>query len=419
MKFLIKTFGCKTNQYESEGVREGLLEEGFSETLAESEAEVLIINTCTVTSRAGASCRNFINKVKRQNPEIRVIVTGCAVDVKEGWLKKVGAEKYFTNSQKHLIAAYLREDTPFRNAIEDEGKRFGFSINSFEGHTRAFLKIQDGCENFCSYCIIPYARGKPQSRKLEEVIKEARQLVASGYHELVLTGINIGAYNFEGVQLPGLLKELAKIEGLLRLRLGSVEPIYVTDDLLYAIKENEKICSHLHLPLQAGADNILSLMNRKYTLSEYFKVLERTREILDTPSITTDIIVGFPGENEESSATTLKTIERAGFARSHIFLFSPREGTPAAKMKAAPQRETDARRKVLTAVCEKVAASYIASLVGKEETVMIERECEIGWEGYTSRYIRAELGGDFKKGELVKVLIKSAFNDHVLCEALK
>ena len=387
--FIIKTFGCKTNQYESEGIREALTSKGWNETEIATDSTIGIINTCSVTSRAGASARNAINKLIKKNPNIRIILTGCAVDIDEEWLKQLNIEAAFKNTQKHLICDYLC-DTELIGKSSGDG--FEFSLNDFKGHTRAFLKVQDGCDNYCSYCIIPYARGNPRSRPLNEILTEARQLSENGYKELVLTGINIGAYNNNKALLSDLLSELAKIPEITRIRLGSIEPIYLSDQLLYTIRDNAKICAHLHLPLQSGSNAVLTTMNRKYTKEDFLECVARSREILDNPAITTDIIVGFPTEDENNFNETLQTINAVGFARSHIFLFSPRDGTPAAKMKRPPQREADKRRKILEEITAAQAIDYSKSLVGfSAEQIMIEKVNESKAYGYLERYIRAEL----------------------------
>lgn len=410
LTFIIKNFGCKTNQYEAQGIREALLGAGMHEADETAQAQVLIVNSCAVTGRAGASCRNAIRKAKKHNPAIRIILTGCAVDIAEDWISNLEIEACFKNSRKSAIVAHL-------TGVDDQSaeNRFAFSINAFAGHTRAFLKIQDGCDNFCSYCIIPYARGNPISRPARNILAEARQLVKNGYRELVLTGINIGAYDYMGLRLADIIQKLAGIEGLLRLRLGSVEPIYCTEKLLQTICDNPIICPHLHLPLQSGDDHILRAMNRKYTVSEFLSTVELAREILPDPAITTDIIVGFPGEDQRSFEHTLQTVRTARFSRSHIFLFSPREGTPAAKMKACAQWETDCRKDELTILTDNLAAQYAASMVGREENVILERPCldENGtnlWEGYSSRYLRTLVvaSKECEKGKLVKVQIDCA-----------
>ena len=390
-EFILKTFGCKTNQYESEGIRESLLAQGWTETAHPQEAQVAVINTCTVTSRAGASARNVLRRIRRQNPELRIILTGCAVDVTEDWIQNLTIEKVFRNTEKHLISGYLQnQEAPA--PVAEEGDGFNFSITEFAGHTRAFIKIHDGCDNFCSYCIIPYARGLPRSRALSDIIHEAAALAANGYSELVLTGINIGAYHSGEFTLPELLENLSRISGIRRIRLGSIEPIHLSTRLLEVMRDNPLLCAHLHLPLQSGSNTVLQAMNRKYTREEFISWVEKARNIIPNPAITTDIIVGFPTEDKTSFQETLNTVAEVGFARSHIFLFSPREGTPAARMKRPPQREADTRRRILEELTTQQALAYSRSLLGcTDESIMIERIDGTTAHGYLERYIRAEL----------------------------
>ncbi len=420
LTFTIKSFGCKTNQYESQGIREALLRAGMYETDSALGAQLMIVNSCAVTGRAGATCRNAIRKARKDNPEIRIILTGCAVDIKEEWAEKMEIEASFKNADKAGIVSYL-----VRGCDDQPEDRFAFSINEFSGHTRAFLKVQDGCDNFCSYCIIPYARGNPVSRRPHAILQEATQLVENGYTELVLTGINIGAYNYKGLSLADILIKLAQIPGLLRLRMGSVEPIFAGRKLIETIAENPVICPHLHLPLQSGDDHILRTMNRKYTTREFLQVVEMTRAILPAPAITTDIIVGFPGEDQRSFEHTLQTVRAAKFSRSHIFLFSPREGTPAATMKACPQWETDCRKDELTILTDNLAAEFAASQIGKVESVILERPCDTKegkfWEGYSARYLRTLIPATDEciKGKLINVVIKRANGSELVGEVIE
>ncbi len=407
-EFIIRTFGCKTNQYESEGIREALNASGWHESSSPEQAQAAIINTCTVTSRAGASARNTIRKLLGKNPSLRIILTGCAVDVAEEWLQALQIERTFKNTEKDLIAAYLNHE---QNQLPHTGNGFDFSINHFDGHTRAFLKIHDGCDNFCSYCIIPYARGVPRSRSLQEILSEATKLAANGYYEQVLTGINIGAYSYNGAKLADLLQQLCEIPKLQRIRLGSIEPIYLSSELLQTIRDYPKICPHLHLPLQSGSNEVLKSMNRKYSSEFFLDCVAQAREALAKPAITTDIIVGFPTEDNRAFSETIDTVNKVGFARSHIFLFSPRSGTPAAKMKRPPQREADQRRHILEKLTAEQAHAYSETLIGfNNESVMLERIQKNTAYGYLQRYIRAEISintgsSQLRKGDIYSVNI--------------
>ena len=406
MLFSIITFGCKTNQYESQAIREELLAAGHAETADPARAETLLINTCTVTGRADATWRHAAVRARRENPGVRIFLLGCAVTANpaaaaDNFAKLgIAVEHVFRNREKGAVSAYFAGNPPRENRPGGADDNFSLRVNAFSGHTRAFLKIQDGCDNRCSYCIIPTARGRGRSRPAGEILDEASRLADNGYLEIVLTGINIGAYNDAGLRLSGLIRRLAAVPGLLRLRLGSVEPQEVTDDLLAAMREKPNICHHLHLPLQSGAAETLRRMNRKYTLEQFTDTLARVRAALDRPAVTTDIITGFPGETDAQAAETLRTVRAAGFARAHIFLFSARAGTPAAAMKPTHPQLVEDRRRELNAVCEETAAAYARSLVGGKEAVLVETLTAGGAEGYGERYLRTRIAGagaDFRK----------------------
>ncbi|MBP5233463.1 MAG: MiaB/RimO family radical SAM methylthiotransferase, partial [Planctomycetes bacterium] len=332
MIFALRTFGCKTNQYEAEAIREQLLAGGHREVAEVAAAEVLIVNTCTVTGRADATWRNAVARARRENPGVRVVLTGCAVDVNPRAREEFQVEAVFRNQDKGLVASYFAAEAgaplpASGGAGENAGgahDNFALAIGRFAGHSRAFLKIQDGCDNRCSYCVIPFARGAGRSRPQAAVLAEAARLVAAGYQEIVLTGINIGAYHDGDLALAGLVRRLAALPGVGRLRLGSVEPQEVTGELIAAMAECPNVCPHLHLPLQSGSEGVLRRMNRKYGLSEFMAALGRLRAALPRPAVTTDLIVGFPGETAAEAAETLATVRAAGFARAHVFLFSPR-----------------------------------------------------------------------------------------------
>lgn len=391
--FYLKTFGCKTNQYESQGIRETLLAAGLTEANAPTWAEILIINTCVVTGKAGQDCRNYLLRSREENPRLRVFITGCAADISEPWLHEHGIEAVFKNNEKPAIVAALRGETVRRDDVGSQNNNdgFAFSLRGFQEHTRAFIKIQDGCNNFCSYCIIPRARGLPRSRPAPEILAEVTRLLENGYREFVLTGINIGAYTHGKIRLPELAREIAQLPGLRRLRLGSIEPPYLSDELLRTVADTPQICPHLHLPLQAGADATLRAMNRKYSVHDFLALLEAARAIIDRPAITTDIIVGFPGENAQDFTQTMRTAEVAEFARIHVFSFSPRPGTPAADMPPCPKAEINTRRRELAALGEELAAAYAASLHGLRESVIVERSKLGKIEGYCARYLRTRL----------------------------
>lgn len=344
--FSIKTFGCKVNQYDSQVIREKYLKDGYIESDA---PDVYIVNTCCVTDRAEKKSRQFIRHIKREFPNSKVIVNGCCVD----------------------------------------GRPEGYGISSFQGHTRAFVKIQDGCNQFCSYCVLPYIRGRSRCRDLEEVLAEVERLASNGYREIVLTGVHLGDYN----ELPRLLRE---IQGVLRIRLSSIEPQDLTTELIEEILRNEKVCRHLHIPLQSGSDKILERMNRDYTYRSYKELVEKIPGF----SFTTDIIVGFPGEDEEGFLKTTKAVEEIGFIKVHIFPYSNRPGTIATDMSdRIPQEEIRQRTAVLKKIAEKRAQIEKLRLLGSIQDVLVEDN----GEGYTSGYFPVRVKGNAVINETAKV----------------
>ncbi len=404
--FCLRTFGCKTNQYESEGIREALLNTGLTEVDATAFADIAVINTCAVTGRADASSRAAVRAILRENPGATIIITGCTVDLKEEWLEQFRERVILApNPRKHLIPVMLglRQKRPTAGCADQPNtetskrdSRFGFTLRDFASRARAYVKIQDGCDNFCSYCTVPFARGAPTSRPLDEIIMEARALIAAGHRELVLTGINIAAYHRpDNTRLDRVVRMVGDLPGLLRLRLGSVEPNLLTRDLLLAIRDTKTACPHLHLPLQSGSDPILAAMNRPYNCSDFMRVVQCARSTLADPAITTDVIVGFPGEGEREFADTLELCNKVGFSRTHVFLYSPRSGTKAADMKqTCPNRVITERHELLRREMAKSASDFAVEFIGKTVRTIPEAHKDGLLWGYTDRYLRICFKGD-------------------------
>ncbi|MCX7935348.1 MAG: tRNA (N(6)-L-threonylcarbamoyladenosine(37)-C(2))-methylthiotransferase MtaB, partial [Planctomycetota bacterium] len=381
--FFIYTLGCKTNQYESQGMREALVAAGLSEVQPGARADLAVVNTCAVTSHAEASSRRHLRKALRSAE--RIALTGCAVDLGRPWTLDLSPRVIrIGNRDKHRLAAALGLENASGRASD-----FPFSLRGFAGHRRAFIKIQDGCAGGCSYCVVPLARGAPRSRPLSEILEEGRQLIANGYRELVLTGINIGAYRGPGGEgLAAVVSGLAALPGLYRLRLGSVEPQMV-DDALLASMRHPAVCPHLHLPLQSGDDAILRAMGRPYSAAEFMAAVERIRQALDQPALTADVIVGFPGEGEREFANTLAICEAAGFSRLHVFRFSPRPGTAAALLpRPEPPARIAERERQLLGLAQKAAAAFARQWLGREVEVYVESWRQGTGRGYTDRYVR-------------------------------
>lgn len=381
--FYICTLGCKTNQYESQGMREALLAAGLTEVRPGGRTAVAVINTCAVTARAEASSRRHLRKALRLAES--VVLTGCAVDLCRPWTLNLPPRVILIgNREKWRVA----EIFALGNAPAPQGD-FPFSVRGFAHHRRAFVKIQDGCAGGCSYCVIPAARGIPRSRPLAKILEEGRRLIADGYRELVLTGINIGAYRgCQGESLAEVVQGLAALPGIYRLRLGSVEP-HLVDDALLASMKHPAVCPHLHLPLQSGDDTILGAMRRPYDANAFLRTVERIRRALDRPAITTDVIVGFPGEGEREFANTMAVCEAARFSRLHVFLFSPRPGTAAALLpRSEPQARIAERKRRLLALAEKAAEVFASQWLECEVEVYVESRRNGVGRGYTDRYVR-------------------------------
>ncbi len=405
-RFCIRTFGCKSNQYESQGIREALCAAGWTEADAPESADALVVNSCCVTGRAEATCRNAIRALRRAQPEATLLLTGCAVDADCEWTGTLSAiDQRVPNTAKHRIPQLL-DAAPGGGSSAPEGEtpsagaeasglrdpRFAFSLTSFAGRTRAYVKIQDGCAGGCAYCIIPAVRGRPASRPAGAILDEARSLTEQGYRELVLTGINIGAWTAEGMRLDELIVRLGAVPGLARLRLGSLEPPFVTEALLRAVRDTPAACPHLHIPIQHADDAVLAGMNRGYGVEALRERIRTVRETLARPAITTDVIVGFPTETPESFASLLAFARETGFARMHVFRYSPRPGTPAARLTpAATEREVSDRVRRMRESAEGLSASYAAGFVGEVVRVLIERSSGGQAEGHTERYVPVRL----------------------------
>lgn len=319
--FKLVTLGCRTNQYETQAYRDQLIQLGFKEAEEGEEAAVCVVNTCTVTASADSSSRHQIRKLIRENPEAKVVVTGCLVDNQKSLADEIeGIFKIVPNKEKDkaIAALFPDEDLP------------EFSIKNFEGHTRAFVKVQDGCNSFCSYCIIPYVRGRSRSRTVEEVVTEVKGLVENGYKEVVITGINVGDFDGKGEgNLASLIKAVDKVEGLERLRVSSIDPDEVNEELMDAILNGKTTCPSMHIVLQSGSNIILKKMRRKYTRQCFFETVEKLKKHEPSFTFTTDVIVGFPGETEQDFEDTLDVIHEVKFAKVHMFPYSQRERTKA------------------------------------------------------------------------------------------
>ena len=418
----LATLGCKVNQFETETM-EGLFKQrGYRVVPFGEKADVYVINTCSVTSLGDSKSRQMIRRAKRQNEAAILAVTGCYAQVSPEEVKGIeGVRIVLGTKDRGKIVDYVeqaaREDG-LLDGVSDvmgEGEVEEIPLFGVPARTRAFLKIQDGCQNFCSYCIIPYARGPVKSRKPAHIRREAEKLAEAGFREIVLTGIHLGAY---GRDLPGTVsledacREVLAVPGFRRLRLGSLESIEVSEGLLDLMAAEKRFCSHLHLPLQSGSDPILKAMNRHYDRSEFERLLRRIRGKLPHIAISTDVIVGFPGETEDLFRESLDFAEGMRFSRMHVFPYSPRKGTPAAEMEGQlPDSVKKERVHRMQALAERMAEDFREGFLGQTMEVLLETEQEGILDGLTGNYIRVYGEGTANSGEIRRVFLEKPWKD--------
>lgn len=410
MKFNIVTFGCKVNQYESNMMKEKMLSSNFFYEENMSDANIIIVNTCSVTNVADKKCLKMIRKIKREYPNALLVVAGCSSQNNQNVYEALNIDILLGNKDKSKIAELIKEylDTEKKYVKFYNERNLDFEdmlINDYN-HVRAFVKIEDGCDNFCSYCIIPFVRGSVRSKDFDTVIKEAKLLTEHGHKEIVLTGIHTGHYMSNNHDLTDLINELSKIDDLLRIRISSIEITELNDKFLEMLKINKKVCNHLHIPLQAGSDEILKRMNRKYDLAYYEEKINKIRGIRPDISITTDIIVGFPYETDELFSETLEFSKKMNFSKIHVFPYSIRVGTAAASM---PNQVDEVTKKVrvkkLMALSKKQEKEYYEKFKGKELDILVE-ECDNNVSiGHTSNYLMVTLNENLLVGKIYKRIL--------------
>lgn len=433
-KAALRNLGCKVNYYETEAMAQLLEKAGYEIVAFEDRADVYVINTCSVTNIADRKSRQMLHRAKKRNPQAVVVAAGCYVQAAGEELEKDPAVDIIVGNNKKMDLPRILEKFFAGRELErgeyliDIGKTRqyeGLNIDKVAGHTRAFIKIQDGCDQFCSYCIIPYTRGRIRSRKPGEIIKEVENLGSQGYQEMVLTGIHLSSYGAEfedGKQnaLVDLLVRLDKIPGIKRLRLGSLEPRIVTEDFARTLAGLKAICPHFHLSLQSGSDSVLKRMNRRYTTAQYREVCRILRTWFDNPAITTDVITGFPGETEEEFRETADFLREIRFYETHIFKYSRREGTRAARMEGQiPESVKASRSDELLAMGAAMSLEYRKSFLGQEKEVLMEEKAVISHReyltGYTKEYVRAAIPWDEGlKGKLVTGVFQEMLGDDMV-----
>lgn len=426
-RFAIRTLGCKVNQYETEAMEELFLRNGYQRVEDREVCDVYVINTCTVTSLSDAKCRQQIHRVRRLNPEAVIAVVGCYSQVAPEEIEKIeGVDLILGTKGRARIVELVEECAASGRQINavtdlDEDRSYDeLPINTELSMTRAYIKIQEGCDMFCTYCIIPYARGHIASRPLHSIREEAERLSDGGFREVVLTGIHVASYGKENGGKEGLIdaiETVASVEGIERIRLSSLEPRWVRREFLERMKQTGKICDHFHLSLQSGSDPVLKLMNRKYDKDTYREKIALIREVFPDAGITTDVIVGFPGETRREFEETVRFCEEIGFSRIHIFPYSPRKGTPAADYEeTADGAEKKRRARELAEVEERLRLGFLRSHIGTEAEVLFEEFSGDGMTmaGYTSNYMRVECPRDFDAINRVRRVRLNALAGEVL-----
>lgn len=421
----LHNLGCKVNAYEMDFMQQMLQEKGYKIVPFDEAADIYIVNTCTVTNIADRKSRQMLHRAKKQNPDAVVVAVGCYVQTGTKSVEKDDAvDLAIGNNRKKDLVEILEDYLVKRQEREAQGGGAGeavlpaaldvididhapyeeMTLKKTAEHTRAYIKIQDGCNQFCSYCIIPYARGRVRSRTEEDILKEVRGMARAGYREIVLTGIHISSYGIDrgGSELLPLLEKLSDIEGIERIRLGSLEPGIVTADFAERVSVLPKVCPHFHLSLQSGSDTVLRRMNRRYDTAAYYTAVEQLRGRYTNPAITTDVIVGFPGETEEEFQETRNFLRKVGFYEMHIFKYSRRQGTRAAGMEGQlTEAEKAERSDCLMELERQMSFAYREAFVGKDVEVLfeetMEREGKTYWVGHTPNYIRVAKEAD--KGE--------------------
>lgn len=420
------TLGCKVNQYETNGMAQRLMDK-YEVVEPEEKADIYIINTCSVTNMSDRKSRQMIRRAKEMNKDAFVIVVGCYAEVAKEEIEKIDeVDLVLGNHQKANIDKYIEAYFDGKNINDTaiENYFYDFGSITYTEKTRAVIKVQDGCNNFCTYCIIPYARGRICSRKPESVIDEITKIANEGIKEVVITGIQVSAYgkDFDNeYRLIDLLEKINKIDGIERIRLGSIEPLMITDEFCDRARKIEKLCHHFHLSLQSGCDKTLKEMNRKYTTDQFRDVVRRLRNLYDDVILTTDIIVGFPNETDEDFEKTYEFLKEIKFYKMHVFKYSPRKGTVAAKMKnQIPAEIKDVRSKRLLQLSNENESNYLDEYVGKQIRVLVEEKDGDYIKGHTGNYIVVKtIGDDSDLENFVDVIAEKNGGDCLIGKKMK
>lgn len=427
----LHNLGCKVNSYETEAMREILIQHGYEIVPFEKKADIYIVNTCSVTNMADRKSRQMLHRAKKQNPDAVVVAAGCyAQSAGEALLEDLSVDILIGNNEKARLPEILDawEDAHKSAHIHDlthEKTYENLSLSRTPGHTRAYVKIQDGCDQFCSYCIIPYTRGRVRSRSLSDILEEVNRLADNGYQEVVLTGIHLDSYGADfapgDADLLTVIREISKVDGVRRIRLGSLEPRIMTEEFVCGLAAVRKLCPHFHLSLQSGCDETLKRMNRRYNIQEFRMCCERLRRYFQRPALTTDIIVGFPGETQEEFAQTVAFIKEICFYETHVFKFSRRKGTKADRMlQQIPEPVKTQRSDELLRLTAENSRAYRKQWIGSIVEVLIEEVCTFGGQeyqtGHTMEYVKiAVSGGELSANQMVHVKVEKMLDCGILC----
>lgn len=427
-KVAFHTLGCKVNTYETDAMEQMLLSHGYEIVSFENQADIYIINTCSVTNMADRKSRQMLHKAKKKNPNAVVVAAGCYVQAApKEVLADAGVDLVIGNNRKQdlvqILEDYFKEHR--EEAVIDINKEQEYEeleLDFVSDHTRAYIKVQDGCNQFCSYCIIPYTRGRVRSRAKQDVISEIKRIAKNGTKEVVLTGIHLSSYGKDfkdGTDLLDLIKAVQEVNGIQRIRLGSLEPRIITLEFAQELRKLNKFCPHFHLSLQSGCEATLKRMNRHYTPEEYYEKCELLREVFEHPAITTDVIVGFPGETEEEFEETYKFLEKVNFYEMHVFKYSKRKGTRAAEMEnQVPEPIKTKRSNILLELTRECSKRYRSFWIGREVNVLLEEKIVLDGEvytvGHTKEYVKAAVKGEFSSNTFITGKINGFLNEEIV-----
>lgn len=425
MKAAFHTLGCKVNQYESQAMAQSLEKQGYIIVDSSKDADIYIINSCTVTAESDRKTRQAVRKFKKLHPESIVVLTGCMTQAFPEYGKKLDeADIVIGNKSNKLLGEYINQyingsGRIFAVDLHKTGDKFtGDTISTFRERTRASVKIEDGCNRFCSYCIIPYARGRVRSKPLDELKSEIEELDKNGFSEIVLVGINLSAYGTDSTgNIVDAVRLAASFDGIKRVRLGSLEPDHITDEIIQGLAEIPEFCPQFHISLQSGCDNTLKRMNRHYTSGEYFELCEKLRNSFDGTTLTTDVMVGFPGETQADFESSLTFVEKVGFEKVHVFPYSIRPGTPAARMADQIEKsEKERRASIMSTAADKIRKEFLESQIGKTLEVLVEEYHEGFAQGFTQNYTPVKIACGENLHGIIKTKITAVDGDFCIGE---